>query len=118
GATRLIDAGEFDGRLFVNVAGVGLDARVAHRFADGGPGRRGFARYAAITLDELFRFVPERLTISVDGAVIQQPTMLVAVANARQYGNGAIIAPQADLDDGRLDLVVVGARPALAAVAQ
>ena len=33
--------------------------------------------------------------------------MIVALANARQYGNGAVIAPNARLDDGFLELVVV-----------
>ena len=36
----------------------------------------------------------------------------MAIANSRQYGNGAIIAPLAQLDDGKLDLVVVNHRPA------
>jgi hypothetical protein len=41
---RVIDAGEIEGRLFFNLAGVGLDARVAHEFAATGLVRRGFAR--------------------------------------------------------------------------
>jgi len=58
GAERVIDAGDVDGRLFFNVAGIGLDARVAHRFAMDGLGKRGFSRYIAITLRELFRYEP------------------------------------------------------------
>ena len=41
GRTQVIDAGELDGRLFFNIAGIGLDARVAHRFAADGLVRRG-----------------------------------------------------------------------------
>jgi diacylglycerol kinase family enzyme len=37
--------------------------------------------------------------------------LLVAIANGRQYGNGAMIAPHARLDDGRLDVVTVTTRP-------
>jgi diacylglycerol kinase family enzyme len=37
--------------------------------------------------------------------------LLIALANARQYGNGALIAPEAKLDDGKLDVVVVDHRP-------
>src|SRR5262245_57694752 len=44
GSERVIDAGEIDGRVFVNVAGIGLDARIAHRFAAWGNRRRGFRR--------------------------------------------------------------------------
>ena len=40
--------------------------------------------------------------------------MLLAFANSRQYGHGAVIAPQAVLDDGQLDLVIAEGRPSLA----
>src|SRR5215510_13323523 len=50
GRDQLIDAGEIDGRLFFNIAGLGFDARVAHQFAASGHERRGFARYITIAL--------------------------------------------------------------------
>ena len=113
-----IDAGELDGHLFFNVAGLGLDARVAHRFAAGGLVRRGFARYVAITARELFTYKPDEHTISADGASMRAHTLLIAIANSRQYGSGAVIAPDARLDDGKLDVVVVAARSPLAVLAQ
>lgn len=113
-----IDAGELDRHLFFNVAGIGLDARVAHRFAANGLTRRGFRRYAAITAHELFTYTPDYHTIVTDGQTLRARTLLIAIANARQYGNGALIAPAARLDDGRLDVVVVAARSALAALMQ
>jgi YegS/Rv2252/BmrU family lipid kinase len=109
----VIDAGEMDGHLFFNVAGIGLDARVAHRFAAGGLVRRGFRRYAEVTARELWNFRPEDHTIVTDGESQHVKVLLIAVANARQYGNGAIIAPSARLNDGRLDVVAVAARPFL-----
>ena len=108
---RRIDCGELDGRLFVNVAGLGLDARVAHQFAARGVFRRGFLRYLEIASRELMRYQPEDHAILADGLETRTPALLVAIANSRQYGNGAIIAPRARLDDGRLDLVVVAHRP-------
>lgn len=118
GRERRIDAGELDGRLFFNVAGIGLDARVAHRFAADGLVHRGFRRYATITIRELFTYKPDYHTIVTDGRTLHERTLLIAIANARQYGNGALIAPEAQLDDGRLDVVVVPARSPLAALAQ
>ena len=44
--------------------------------------------------------------------------LLVAIANARQYGNGAVIAPDARVDDGRLDVVVIEHRSPLRALLQ
>ena len=108
GRDMVIDAGELDGRLFFNVAGVGLDARVAHEFAANGLVKRGFGRYLQIAARELFSFTPDEHTIVVDGVrLIRTRVLLVAVANGQQYGNGARIAPFARLDDGRLDVVVV-----------
>jgi YegS/Rv2252/BmrU family lipid kinase len=118
GRARVIDAGELDGRWFFNLAGIGLDARVAHRFAEGGLQRRGFARYLELTARELFTFDPPALTIQAEGATTSTRPLLVALANARQYGNGALIAPQARLDDGKLDLVIVDYRSPWAVLRQ
>jgi len=114
GRDRVIDAGEIDGRLFFNVAGIGLDARVAHRFAVDGL-ERGFARYVKITLRELLRYSPDQLTITTPTSSRTTTALLVAIANGRQYGNGAIVAPRARLDDGLLDVVIIKHRPTLVA---
>ena len=111
-----IDAGELDSRLFFNIAGIGLDARVTHRFAANGLVRRGFLRYVEIAAQELFTFRSELHTIVTDGASIRVKAMIIAIANARQYGNGALIAPAARLNDGRLDVVVIEGRSLFAAL--
>jgi YegS/Rv2252/BmrU family lipid kinase len=116
GADFVMDAGELDGHLFFNVAGLGLDARVAHEFAAGGLVRRGFLRYAEITTRELFTYEPDDHTITADGVPQRVRALLIAIANARQYGNGAIIAPDSRLDDGKLDIVVVEHRSPLRAL--
>ena len=109
GRTRVIDAGELDGHVFFNVAGIGLDARVAHRFALSGHKRRGFVRYLELAAREILSFTPIdcALTTDDDSSVCRVRPLLIAIANARQYGNGALIAPDACLDDGKLDVVVV-----------
>jgi YegS/Rv2252/BmrU family lipid kinase len=117
-AERVIDAGELDGRLFFNVAGCGLDARVARGFAESAGGRRGLRRYVRVTVRELLAYEPDDLTIEADGTVMQARPLILAFANSGQYGNGARIAPRARLDDGRLDVVVVGHRPVWRVVRQ
>lgn len=113
-----IDAGELDDRLFFNVAGVGLDARVAHRFAADGLARRGLRRYLVVTARELFTYKPDYHTVVTDGTALRVRPMLIAIANSRQYGNGAVIAPAARVDDGKLDVVIVEGRSPMAALAQ
>jgi diacylglycerol kinase (ATP) len=116
GRDLVIDAGEIDGRLFFNLAGIGLDARVAHRFAIKGLERRGFSRYLEMTIRELMAYEPDRLTVTTPASSVTASTLLVAIANGRQYGNGAVIAPNAQLDDGKLDVVIVTHRSPLRAL--
>lgn len=110
GTERRIDAATLDGRVFVNVAGMGLDARVAQRFAELGRERRGPWRYVQATVGEVLRYTPPVLRLDVQGLPREHRPLLVAFANSRQYGNGALVAPEARLDDGKLDVVVLGDR--------
>jgi len=110
GHDRVIDAGEIEGRLFFNLAGVGLDARIAHQFAATGLVRRGFRRYLEIASSEIFARSKHEYEIAIDGTLRRSHVLLVAIANGRQYGNGALIAPHARIDDGKLDVVVVDDR--------
>lgn len=103
---RCLDAGLLGGRVFVNVGGIGFDARIAARF-DAAGGRRGLIEYVRLTVRELWRYLPARYRIEHDGGHYSGAALIVAAANSRQYGNGAWIAPRARLDDGRLDLVIV-----------
>jgi diacylglycerol kinase (ATP) len=118
GRGQAIDAGEIEGRLFFNIAGLGFDARVAHQFAAHGHERRGFARYITIAMRELVSFVPDTYTIDANGTSLQIRALFIAIANSRQYGNGATIAPGARIDDGALDVVIVGERSPWSAIAQ
>ena len=103
---RLIDAGRLDGRPFFSIAGIGFDAHVAACFDVGGIVRRGFANYVRIAMRELMTYRAADYRIGGAGGRAVRGALLVVLANASQFGNGACIAPQARLDDGRLDLVV------------
>jgi YegS/Rv2252/BmrU family lipid kinase len=103
-----IDVGEIEGRYFVNIAGIGFDAHVASRFA--AATRRGFLGYAGITARALTSYVPQTYRISSGGTRIDARAVLVTIANSAQFGNGALIAPGARVDDGELDLVVMEER--------
>ncbi len=105
GRDRVIDVGELGGRLFVNLAGIGLDAAVAEGFRQlAGRGLRG---YVQVTLATVFRYEPQVYTVTAAGETWTRRALIVAFANGTQYGNGARIAPRAKFDDGRLELVVV-----------
>jgi diacylglycerol kinase (ATP) len=118
GTDRIIDAGELNGRIFFSAAGVGFDAHVAGVFASSSAHVRGFTSYAAAAVREMFRYRAGTYRISADGLPAREcRALFVSVANTRQWGNGALIAPGALMDDERLDLVIVAARPPIVVLA-
>jgi YegS/Rv2252/BmrU family lipid kinase len=112
GRDRRIDAGELGGRLFFNIAGVGFDARIAREFNRRADGRRGPLPYVTIGLREVWRYVPARYRLELDGSPAPpSEALLVIFANSGRYGGwGSVVAPAARLDDGRLDVLVVDHR--------
>lgn len=100
-----IDTARFNGQLFLNVAGIGFDAHIAHAFDS--HGTRGFFSYLALTLREFMKFDSQRFELVLDGKVINRSAFMLSVANGSQFGNHAFIAPDADISDGYLDLVIV-----------
>jgi YegS/Rv2252/BmrU family lipid kinase len=112
---RVIDLGDADGRLFVNLCGIGLDAAVAAHF-NRRRGRRGMLPYVALGVREILRYRAREYTLRAGAETWQERALLVVCANARQYGGGAVVAPTAQPDDGHLDIVTVAERPPLAAL--
>jgi diacylglycerol kinase (ATP) len=113
---RVIDVGDVEGHLFVNLCGIGLDAHVAALFNARRGGRRGLWPYVAIGAREILRYRAREYTIRVGSETWQERALVIVCANARQYGGGAVVAPTARPDDGQLDVVTVAARPPLVAL--
>jgi diacylglycerol kinase (ATP) len=108
GGIRRIDAVRTDaGRWFGCVLGAGFDSVVNER-ANRMRWPRGNARYNLAILAELPRFAALPFTITLDGEEWRTDAMLVAVGNATSYGGGYRITPDARLDDGLLDVLVLG----------
>jgi diacylglycerol kinase family enzyme len=103
-----MDVGLANGRPFLNVAGAGLDAVVGADFHAHGRrgGRRGVLTYVRLTLRRALSYSAESWTLSSDGGEYGGRALIVVFVNGRQYGGGAILAPGARLDDGRLEAVV------------
>jgi diacylglycerol kinase (ATP) len=113
GQDRIIDGGEFDGRLFFNVAGTGLDAVVAEQFNQRALGRRGMGPYVRIAARELLRYKGLRYRIALDGEHLALDALFLVFANGREFGNRIRVAPGAKMDDGLLEAIVVQDRPPL-----
>jgi diacylglycerol kinase (ATP) len=114
GERRAIDAGIIGGRPFFNIAGVGVDARIARRFNERALGTRGPWPYIAIGVQEGCRYCGQEYELQLDGESRRLRALLIAFANGQEYGIGARLAATARLDDGLLDAVVVEDRSVLA----
>lgn len=107
GRTLAIDAGQVEESFFFNIAGIGVDAVIAARFATRGMSKRGPLGYLQLSTSELLRYRCQTYELTIDGRSFEHRVLLVAFANGRQYGNRLLIAPGARLDDGLLEVVVV-----------
>jgi diacylglycerol kinase (ATP) len=110
-------------RYFCSVAGVGLDGEVAARANRLPRWLRGHGGYVLSLAPTILTFAPLPIKIltpaesngadSDDGGQwttrSDRPTILAAFANSPLYGGGMKIAPQAKMDDGLLDVCLVGA---------
>ena len=114
GATRAIDAGVLAGRPFLNVAGIGFDARVAAMFNQRARGSRGRWPYVSIAVREGCRYCGREYELELDGEQRRLRAFLMVFANGREFGMGARIAPGALLDDGLLDATIVEERGIIA----
>ncbi|MGA9568666.1 MAG: diacylglycerol kinase family protein [Candidatus Acidiferrales bacterium] len=93
---------------YVGAGGMGLDAEAAHLANTRFRAWPGVTRYLAGAFTIFFRKRLLDVTAEMDGANWTGRALFVAVANATSYGSGVRIAPQAEMDDGLLDVVIVG----------
>lgn len=125
GKTRLIDVGrvtfqDFQGetvsRYFLNVSSFGLAASIIERVKTGSSlkwlpigAARGRASFALSTLQEVAGIDTVNVRVCIDGGDERRlDTVNFCVANARYFGGGMLIAPNAIIDDGFLDVVNIG----------
>ena len=104
--TKKIDVGLANNEYFLNVAGFGFDALIAHKFATSK--RRGKLPYFKIGVKEFFNFRAEKYNLIFDdGKTRKISPLCAAFANGKQYGSNFFIAPKAVFDDGLLDMVII-----------
>jgi len=108
-----LDSASINSTFFINVAGIGFDALIAHKFAEFG--KRGFSSYIKITSKEFKRFKPQKISLTIDGNKTQEEVFLLSIANGSQFGNNAYIAPTASMNDGELNITTLKKFPLISA---
>ncbi len=103
-----IDLGTINGMYFLNVVGFGFDAAVAKQATIDNKVLKGYPAFVSAAFSKLATFGSFPSTLSHDGhSVEEKKTFLAVISNGRYYGGQLCIAPQASLNDGKLDLCLV-----------
>ncbi|MEA2331244.1 MAG: hypothetical protein QOH58_1382 [Thermoleophilaceae bacterium] len=105
GPERLLDVASVDGTPFLGIASFGFDSD-CNRIANDAKLVRGNAVYLYSALRALAAWKPAAFSVTVDGERHDATGYSVAVGNSKAYGGGMFILPQAELDDGKLDVLI------------
>ncbi len=103
--TKKIDTCSINNNYFVNVAGIGFDARIADIFST--QKKRGFFTYVKLVFEELLNIKESEITFVFDNKTITKKIVQANFANSNQFGNNAFISPDAELSDQLLDIVIL-----------
>jgi len=103
---RPIDLGNVDSEWFAAILSTGFDSVVNER-ANSLKWPKGPQRYNAAIALELPKFQPIQYEITMDSSTLTTEAMLIAVGNGRSYGGGMLVCPQAQLNDGLFDVMIL-----------
>ena len=105
---RTIDCMEIDDgkRYCMGVAGAGIDSVVAERTY----GKKTRIVYNIALMRSFFTYRPRHMNIDIDDGkeIVDGKSLITSIGNGQRVGNGKYVAPNAIIDDGLLDIVVVG----------
>ena len=101
-----VDLGSIDGEYFGAIASTGFDSLVNER-ANSMIWPKGPAKYNVAMAIELPKFKPKEYKFIIDGKRYEREAMLIAAGNGTSYGGGMKVCPNADMNDGLLDLMIL-----------
>lgn len=106
---QTIDTANINGKCFVNVAGIGFDAHVAHLYAN--TKKRGAIPYVKLVTTEFRKYQPVDYKVFIDDKPYHFSAFLISFANSSQFGNNAYISPKALINDGLIDVCMLSKFP-------
>lgn len=104
GKVKKIDAGRINDEIFFCTAGLGFEAVIGNRF--NAAGSRGLMTYMEQCAKEYVKYIRESYKITINNKVYETKAFLITFANCAQWGNNVYIAPDANISDGLIDMVV------------
>ena len=91
----------------MNGVGIGFDGAIVKDLL-GKKKLAGKASYLVSVLKNMLGYSEKSCVIQTPGGIIEQDCFMISVANAKRYGGGFMVAPRASVNDGVLDLSIVG----------
>jgi diacylglycerol kinase (ATP) len=111
GSPRTIDLGSVNHNLYLGVVGIGFDGEVAQFVNDMTGWSFGPLAYPYALMRTLWRFEPPNIRVEHEQGQFEGRAMMALLANSPYFGGGMRIAPDASLEDGLLDLVIIEKLP-------
>ncbi len=111
---KTIDTVKINEKRFVNVAGMGFDAYIGFLFDNAK--KRGFFSYLKLVVKEFRKYKPVKYHLKIDETEYIKEAFLISFANSTQFGNNVHIAPEAKIDDGIIDVIILKKFPLIASL--
>jgi len=106
---KSIDAGKINNLFFFNSLGFGIDALVSKKFSESKS--RGLKEYVRIAAPEIAKPTKVNIDVEINGTTRKCEAVFFSIMNIDQFGNGFIVAPGANAEDGILDVVIIKKMP-------
>ena len=108
GVVEYQNNGDRKKRLFVNFAGMGFDAEIVRRTKQQYKSLGSMLSYLMGTFATIVSYRNREVSLKVDGEEMKRKVCTVIMNNGKYGGGGMFTAPDADLSDGMLDMMVIG----------
>jgi YegS/Rv2252/BmrU family lipid kinase len=105
--TILSDVGIINDVYFLNVSGFGMDSYILENLKKIKKFIKGSFAYTVSTFYTLFSYKSKKIYIEIDGVQLERDIMLVSICNGKYFGGGMMVSPNANIDDGQFELIIV-----------
>jgi len=104
---RKVDAGICNGKYFVNGVGIGFDGEIVRSIHREKFFLKGHMAYYAAVIRNIFFFREKELEVKTNQISWKDRSFMLTIANGSRYGGGFLVAPQASIDDGLFDIILI-----------
>lgn len=106
---KTYDSGLVNDEFFIGTCGFGFDGYIAKLFDQ--HDKRGFISYAKLIAKEYMDYQPKEFEVVVNGHSSTHQSLVCAIANSSQFGNGFTISPDSNMQDGKMEIILIDKFP-------